>query len=253
MRRLASCVALAVILASGPLAAEDGGEQVGAAATTPSARTAQQSQAAAALEAPAGAPATAPPAPSSAGPVALTALPLLEQLPPPPPPPPPITLLLRADLGSQQLIVIENGRKRHVWPISSGRAGYATKTGTFHPQWASRLWRSRQYGYAPMPHAVFFHRGTAFHGTSAVGLLGRPASHGCIRLAPGHAAQLFKLVHKHGYAQTKIVVQNGSRSKGRAMAARGGARGKRAAAQPTRARHARMNRYSARASTFWSN
>jgi len=34
-----------------------------------------------------------------------------------------------------------------------------------------------------MPNAVFFHRGTAFHGTSAAGLLGQPASHGCVRLA----------------------------------------------------------------------
>ena len=51
-----------------------------------------------------------------------------------------------------------------------------------------RMHYSRQYEYAPMPHAVFFHRGTAFHGTGAVGLLGQPASHGCVRLAPGNAA-----------------------------------------------------------------
>ena len=222
MRRLVGCVALAMILATGPVAAEDAGEQA-AAATTP--------------------------APALAGPVALNALPLLEQLPPPPPPPPPITLLLKADLGFQRLTVIENGKERHVWPISSGTAGYATKTGTFHPQWASRMWRSRQYGYAPMPYAVFFHRGTAFHGTAATGLLGRPASHGCIRLATGNAAQLFKLVHKHGYAQTKIVVQNGSR--GRAMAARDGARGRKAAAQPTRRRDSRMSRYGSGPSPNW--
>jgi L,D-transpeptidase-like protein len=244
MRRLVGCVALAMILATGPVAAEDAGEQAAAAAAALSA-TVRLSQAAVA---PAPAAATAP-APALAGPVALNALPLLEQLPPPPPPPPPITLLLKADLGSQRLTVIENGKERHVWPISSGTAGYATKTGTFHPQWASRMWRSRQYGYAPMPYAVFFHRGTAFHGTAATGLLGRPASHGCIRLATGNAAQLFKLVHKHGYAQTKIVVQNGSR--GRAMAARDGARGKKATAQPTRRRDSRMSRYGSGPSPSW--
>jgi hypothetical protein len=60
-----------------------------------------------------------------------------------------------------------------------------------------------------MPHAVFFNRGTAFHGTSAVGLLGRPASHGCIRLAPGHAAKLFALVQRHSLVQTKVIVHGG--------------------------------------------
>jgi lipoprotein-anchoring transpeptidase ErfK/SrfK len=119
--------------------------------------------------------------------------------------------VLNTDLGAQRLTVIEKGKAKYVWPISSGRRGYPTPTGTFRPQWAARMWYSRQYEYSPMPHAVFFHRGTAFHGTGAVGLLGQPASHGCVRLAPGHAAVLFKLVHKHGYAHTKVVVHRGSR------------------------------------------
>ena len=136
------------------------------------------------------------------------------------PPPPPITLVLNADLGAQRLTVVENGKSKYSWPISSGRSGFATPKGTFHPQWASRMWYSRQYEYAPMPHAVFFHRGTAFHGTSAVGLLGQPASHGCVRLAPGNAALLFKLVHRHGYASTKVVVHGGSRHREPSVARR---------------------------------
>jgi hypothetical protein len=94
-----------------------------------------------------------------------------------------------------------------------------------------------------MPHAIFFDRGTAFHGTGAVGLLGRPASHGCIRLAPGNAALLFKLVHRHGYAQTKVVVHGGSRSKGPAIARRSG--GRRGVAANVRAQRAgyRVSRY----------
>src|SRR6476469_9117325 len=57
---------------------------------------------------------------------------------PPPPPPPPITLVLNTDLGAQRLTVIENGKAKYTWPISSGRRGFATATGTFHPQWASK-------------------------------------------------------------------------------------------------------------------
>ena len=130
--------------------------------------------------------------------------------------------MLNTDLGAQRLTVIENGKAKYTWPISSGRRGFATPTGTFHPQWASRMHYSRQYEYAPMPHAVFFHRGTAFHGTGAVGLLGQPASHGCVRLAPGNAAQLFKLVHKHGYASTS---RRARRSSNREPAVRDGDRG----------------------------
>lgn len=126
--------------------------------------------------------------------------------PPPPPPPPPITLVLKTDLTHQRLTVVVHGKIAHVWPISSGRRGYATKTGTFRPQWAARMWYSRQYDLSPMPHAVFFNRGTAFHGTSAVRYLGRPASHGCVRLAPANAAKLYALVHRHGYASTKVIV-----------------------------------------------
>jgi lipoprotein-anchoring transpeptidase ErfK/SrfK len=121
--------------------------------------------------------------------------------------PPPITLTLNVNLRAQRVTVLERGKVRHVWPISSGRAGYATQTGTFQPQWASKMWYSRQWDMAPMPHAVFFNKGTAFHATGATGMLGRPASHGCIRLAPSHAAQLYTLVHRHGMASTKVSVQ----------------------------------------------
>jgi lipoprotein-anchoring transpeptidase ErfK/SrfK len=143
------------------------------------------------------------PAATASEPVVLPPLALL--------PPMRDTLILNADLRTQRLTVIEDGKPRHTWLISSGRAGFATQTGTFRPQWASRLWHSRQYDDAPMPHAVFFHRGMAFHATTAVGMLGKPASHGCIRLSAVNAALLFKLVHKHGFVHTKIIVHNGAK------------------------------------------
>jgi hypothetical protein len=153
-----------------------------------------------------------------------------------PPPPAPITLVLKADLGRQRLTVVEHGEVEHVWPISSGAAGYATKTGTFRPQWASRMHYSRQYEMAPMPHAVFFNKGAAFHGTHAVRYLGRPASHGCIRLAPRNAAQLYRLVHRHGFHQTKVVVHGVHKST--TVAGRNAAKSRRAE-RPRRSRHSR--------------
>jgi lipoprotein-anchoring transpeptidase ErfK/SrfK len=58
-----------------------------------------------------------------------------------------------------------------------------------------------------MPHSVFFHGGYAIHGSYETGRLGRPASHGCIRLSPYHAELLYELIEDHGTDATRIVVQ----------------------------------------------
>jgi hypothetical protein len=104
------------------------------------------------------------------------------------------------------MTVSESGHAKFTWPVSSARYGYRTPTGTFHPAWMSKMWYSRQYDYAPMPNAIFFDKGVAIHGSSATAMLGRPASHGCVRLAPKNAATLFRLVTAHGKARTQIVV-----------------------------------------------
>jgi lipoprotein-anchoring transpeptidase ErfK/SrfK len=163
-------------------------------------------------EAAAAAPELAPaPVAEPAVPVIATALPVQDAVETPPPAaaapaPPAITLRLDVDLASQRLTVTERDVVKGVWLISSGRAGTPTKPGTFRPQWASRMWYSRQYDMAPMPHAVFFNGGIAFHATQATHLLGRPASHGCVRLSPQNARALYGMIHAHGYAHTEIVV-----------------------------------------------
>jgi lipoprotein-anchoring transpeptidase ErfK/SrfK len=57
---------------------------------------------------------------------------------------------------------------------------------------------SKKYDNAPMPHSIFFRGGYAIHGTYATGALGRPVSHGCVRLSPAHAAQLYDMVKREG-------------------------------------------------------
>jgi lipoprotein-anchoring transpeptidase ErfK/SrfK len=210
MRKLAGSIALAVLALGRPLAAQE-------AAEPPAAATSQPALPVLSNAGQASAPVPVPRAQVDSDMVAAPP-PVID---PAPPPPPPITLVLNTDLGAQTLTVVENGKTKYRWVISSGRRGFATPAGTFQPQWASRMWYSRQYEYAPMPNAVFFHRGTAFHGTSAVGRLGQPASHGCVRLAPGHAAALFQLVHKHGFAATKVVVHAGARKRAPGVGRRG--------------------------------
>lgn len=147
------------------------------------------------------------PATAAAAPSATSAPP--EPLASAPAKPKPAVTTLTADINltTQQMTVTSGGKVLHVWPISSGRQGYDTPRGTFHPQWAAKMHYSKQYDDAPMPHSVFFNGGIATHGTQATGLLGRPASHGCVRLAPSSAATFYALVHQHGYAATRIVVR----------------------------------------------
>ena len=127
-------------------------------------------------------------------------------IPAKPKPPALPAVVARINLSSQRMEVSVNGTSLHSWPISSGRAGYESPRGTWRVQWTSKIWYSKKYDNAPMPHAVFFTGGVAVHATSATGMLGRPASHGCIRLAPASAAQFYALVQKHGNKQTQIQV-----------------------------------------------
>lgn len=115
------------------------------------------------------------------------------------------TVHISVNLATQRMHVTTSSGERHDWAISSGRMGYVTPRGTYRPQSLRRMHYSSKYNNAPMPHSIFFHKGWAIHGTSAVSALGRPASHGCIRLAPGNAARLFNMVQRQG----AIIAING--------------------------------------------
>jgi lipoprotein-anchoring transpeptidase ErfK/SrfK len=111
------------------------------------------------------------------------------------------------DKAKQQMTVYVGGEKRYVWKVSTGRAGYATPSGTFRPSSMHKMAISVKYGNTPMPHTIFFTGvGHAIHATKAVGQLGRPASHGCIRLSPENAATLFALVQQMGLHNTRIRI-----------------------------------------------
>lgn len=118
-------------------------------------------------------------------------------------------ILVNVSKSQQKLEVIVDGAEAFRWPVSTGRVGHTTPSGSFRPHFMARHWYSHQYGRTPMPYAVFFHRGYAVHGTMESYNLGRIASHGCVRLRPDNAAILYWLVRKHGLQNTKVVVMNG--------------------------------------------
>jgi lipoprotein-anchoring transpeptidase ErfK/SrfK len=117
-------------------------------------------------------------------------------------------VVARIDISKQTMTVAENGRVVYSWRVSTARKGYRTPRGTYSVKRMHRMWYSRKYDNSPMPHSIFFHGGYAIHGTNYVKSLGRPASHGCIRLAPGNARALYNLVRAHGAGNTRIVLQN---------------------------------------------
>ncbi len=74
--------------------------------------------------------------------------------------------------------------------VVGGSPEYPTPKGAFVVQWKARSWWSRQWD-APMPYAIFFHRGAAIH----VGSLGSH-SHGCVRVSEQTARYLFANVRE---------------------------------------------------------
>jgi hypothetical protein len=106
-------------------------------------------------------------------------------------------VMIYVDLDAQQMTVIKNNGETHVWKVSSGREGFETPTGLFSVQRLDVNHFSDEYDQSPMPYSIFFDQGLAIHGTNQGGL-GRPASHGCVRLAIPHARMLYSWVKQYG-------------------------------------------------------
>jgi lipoprotein-anchoring transpeptidase ErfK/SrfK len=120
---------------------------------------------------------------------------------------PPI-VQVNIDISSQAMSVRVNGWPTAYWKVSTGRQGYYTPRGTYGVTRTAKTYFSKKYDNAPMPHSVFFYGGYAIHGTGSIRALGRPASHGCVRLHPANAAKLYALVQQHGPRRTRITLTN---------------------------------------------
>ena len=112
-------------------------------------------------------------------------------------------VLVRVRIATQRMTVSVNAAPVYTWPVSTGRKGYLTPTGSYRVQRMERTWRSRKYNL-PMPYSLFYRGGYAIHASYETRMLGRPASHGCVHLSPGNARTLYRIVQKHGGA--RIIV-----------------------------------------------
>lgn len=115
-------------------------------------------------------------------------------------------LNITVDISDQIMYVQSNSGLQEVYPVSTARKGYRTPFGEFRPYHMAKMHYSKKYDNAPMPNSIFFHGGYAIHATYDIKRLGRPASHGCVRLSPEHAQRLYYMVKEAGMQNTSITI-----------------------------------------------
>lgn len=93
----------------------------------------------------------------------------------------------------QRVFHFVDGALKQAFICSTARPQYDLDPGVYHVYSRQPRHWSREYKVW-MNHSLFFHDGYALHATTMVRQLGRPASHGCIRLRPRDAAKLYSNV-----------------------------------------------------------
>ena len=78
-------------------------------------------------------------------------------------------ILINIDKSKQKMTVFLDGVQKYDWPVSTGRAGYSTPSGTYTATSMNEIWYSKEWDNSPMPHSVFFIKdGHAIHGSYEV-------------------------------------------------------------------------------------
>lgn len=105
-------------------------------------------------------------------------------------------------IPQQKAYVFQDGEIFATSPVSTGKRGHATPTGSFRILEKKVHHRSNKYANAPMPYMQrLTWYGIAMHAGS---LPGYPASHGCIRFPRSFAKKLYRLTD-YG---TKVTIVN---------------------------------------------
>ena len=116
-------------------------------------------------------------------------------------------VLINIDKTKQKMTVFLDGVEKYDWPVSTGRGGYSTPSGTYTATSMNEVWYSKEWDNSPMPHSIFFMKdGHAIHGSYEVKTLGKAVSHGCVRISPENATTLYALVEKNGLENTEVVL-----------------------------------------------
>ena len=104
-------------------------------------------------------------------------------------------IFININKAKQKMTVFVDGIEKYHWPVSTGRAGYSTPSGTYTATSMNEIWYSKEWDNSPMPHSIFFIKdGHAIHGSYEVKNLGKPVSHGCVRISPQKARLVLDLI-----------------------------------------------------------
>jgi len=112
------------------------------------------------------------------------------------------------NLAERNLYVYEAGRPVRCFPVAIGRRGWETPTGEFtiankrkNPTWFPPKWALEEEPVPPGPDNPLGDRwmglsepGYGIHATNAPSTIGRYVSHGCMRMYPEHAHELYEMV-----------------------------------------------------------
>ena len=126
-------------------------------------------------------------------------------------------LELRVDLSERQMSLYLDGRLTETYPVAVGQPEFATPQGTYglsrvvwNPSWIppDEEWAEDADPKAPGEVGnpmgrvkIYFSPAYYIHGTTDVKSLGRPASHGCIRMRNQDAVNLARWIMDYGGAQ----------------------------------------------------
>lgn len=122
----------------------------------------------------------------------------------------------RVNKTRQRLLLYVDGQLVDSFKVSTGDAKHETPNmsvraaGPIFKKYTSKKFPGGDYmGLGNMPYAVFFKGGFAIHGTTPGNFvkLGKPASHGCIRLHPDDAVIFNELVRTVGLSETWVTVE----------------------------------------------
>ena len=117
------------------------------------------------------------------------------------------SILININKAKQRMTIFVDGIEKYEWPVSTGRAGYSTPSGTYNATSMNEIWYSKEWDNSPMPHSIFFMKdGHAIHGSYEVKNLGKAVSHGCVRISPENATTLYSLVKANGLGNTQVVL-----------------------------------------------
>lgn len=117
------------------------------------------------------------------------------------------SLRATVDLSQQRMYVSIDGKRKYSWRVSTGKRGWETRPGSYTPFAQREKFYSTKWKMS-LPYLTWIGQdGTAIHGTYLSKKLGRPASHGCIRLSIRNAKKFYRLVEKFGFWGTEVIVR----------------------------------------------